>query len=86
MKLIQLPERSPSKPVPISKLFKQLLEETKDNPLENNYNKAVILFLNDEDCGYDVGFVQTNMNHFDILILLDVMKHHFMKSLVGEDD
>ena len=65
-------------------MLENAIEDLKENPKENNFNKAIVLFLNDEGGGYTMSFSQANMDRCDIITLLEAMKSTFIKPLAGE--
>lgn len=50
------------------------------------YNKAIILFLDDEDSHFITSFCQAGMTRSEIVALLEVMKLRFLRGLVGDED
>lgn len=50
---------------------------------ERNANKAIVIFLNDEDGAWDIGFSQAQLAHSEIISILETLKHYLCLEMVG---
>ncbi len=49
------------------------------------YNKAIVLFLNNKGELYSTSFAQAGLTRSEIIALLEVVKNQFISGLVGEE-
>jgi hypothetical protein len=50
---------------------------------ERNANKAIVIFLNDEDGAWDIGFSQAQLSHSEIVSVIETLKHYLCLEMVG---
>lgn len=48
--------------------------------------KAVVLFLNDEDDDYTIGFANSGMSSSEIIALIEVNKLQLYQTMFGDED
>jgi len=46
-------------------------------------NKAIVVFLNDDDGAWDIGFTQAQLSHSEIISILETLKHYLCLEMVG---
>jgi hypothetical protein len=46
-------------------------------------NKAIVIFLDDIDDGWDIGFTQAQMTHSEMVALMETLKHHLCNEMIG---
>lgn len=74
-----------SKRQTVLEMLEEAIEDIKASPEENNFNKAVILFLNDSDGErYITSFSAAGMKRSEIVALCEAIKMKFLRGLIGD--
>lgn len=80
MKLIELADHSEdSRRVSPEKMLRETLKE----PLSDNFNKAILLLIDDRDDKYNFGFRNAGMSMSEAVALLSIAKHHMTRYIIG---
>ena len=67
-------------------MLKDAVEDLEGCPEENDYNKAIIIFLDDSGSDLRVSHAVAGMKRSEIIALLEAMKLKFLRGLIGDSD
>lgn len=71
--------------ISVLETLKNAVRDLEECPEENNFSKAIVIFLNDRDGDdYRTSYAAAGMKRSEIIALLEVTKLQFMRGLIGE--